>query len=264
MPQLSSTTRESRHSVAIWGLAIRLFHVLLILAIVGLWYTVEIGTGLDFPMVWHGRLGYCVLGLVVFRGVWGIIGIGHARFANFLVSPRATWRYATAFMTRQAPRYAGHNPLGGWMSVLLLCVLFIQGVSGLFTSDDILFEGPLYGAVSSPVADFLAWLHHHNITLLWWLIGFHVAAVGLHAWRGEWLFAAMIHGRKTFDGKEPVENLSESTKIRVRPCDQAAPARSEDDLVESQAPSVQGRQWAALGMAIIIAGIVVMAGWQLH
>lgn len=222
-------------SVEIWGLAIRLFHLLLILAIIGMWYTAEVGAGLDFPMVWHARLGYCVIGLVVFRVIWGLVGSGHARFGRFVVSPRMTWRYTLDFLTERARRHAGHNPLGGWMMLTMLLVLAIQAASGLFITDDLLFEGPLHDRVPASVAERLGWVHHTNITLLWGLIVLHLMAIVWHGLRGEWLIWAMVHGRK-----------------HVR--------RDESLVGEGQSvPTSRSRKWLALGLA---AGIGVLVIWQ--
>lgn len=193
--------------VPVWDWAIRLFHLALVLAIGGLWYTAEFGMGFDFPMEWHARLGYCVLGLVSFRLIWGLVGAGHARFANFLVSPARTWRYGRAFLARRSPSYAGHNPLGGWMVMALLLTLLVQGVSGLFSTDDILFDGPLREWGSPALVAVLNWLHHNNITVLWVLIALHLLAVMWHAFQGENLIAAMLTGKKSFSSVQEVRDI---------------------------------------------------------
>lgn len=226
-------------SVVIWGLAIRLFHLLLILAIIGMWYTAEVGAELDFPMVWHARLGYCVIGLVAFRVIWGLVGSGHARFSRFVASPRMTWRYAADFLAGRAPRHAGHNPLGGWMTLAILLVLAIQASSGLFLTDDLLFEGPLHDRVPASVAEGLAWVHHTNITLLWGLIALHLMAIVWHGLRGEWLIWAMVHGRKHFRRDESVVDEGEPV------------------------PPLRPRRRLALGLAIGIAVLVIWQGAQL-
>ena len=42
---------------------------------------------------------------------------------------------------RAGGQYAGHNPLGGLLVTMLL-LLLAQAGSGVFSSDDLLFEGP--------------------------------------------------------------------------------------------------------------------------
>ncbi|TVU69728.1 cytochrome b/b6 domain-containing protein [Cobetia crustatorum] len=201
--------------VPVWDWAVRLFHLALILAVAGLWYTVEFGTGLDFPMEWHARLGYCVLGLVVFRLIWGVIGAGHARFASFMVSPVNAWRYGSAFLAKRQPRYAGHNPLGGWMVAALLWTLLVQAISGLFATDDILFDGPLREWGTPALLTAFNWLHHNNITVLWGLITIHLLAVMWHALRGERLIAAMLTGKKPFTSVQDVHDVGRGYQRRM-------------------------------------------------
>ena len=55
----------------LWDLPTRLFHWLLVLCVCGSFVSVKIGGN---AMVWHGRFGLVVVGLLVFRLVWGFIG----------------------------------------------------------------------------------------------------------------------------------------------------------------------------------------------
>ncbi|GAB2799303.1 cytochrome b/b6 domain-containing protein [Halomonas shantousis] len=193
--QRQATTRRR---IRVWDIPVRLFHWGLVLALALLWYTGSTDARLfAFPMEWHSRAGYVVLGLVVFRWMWAFVGSRHARWRNLLASPAAGMRYAREFLTGRAPRYVGHNPLGGWMVLAMLASLTLQAVTGLFASDDVFFEGPLAGAVSGETADTLMWLHRINVNVLLWLVAFHVVAVVLHRFQGESLVMAMITGRKT-------------------------------------------------------------------
>ncbi len=125
------------------------------------------------------------------------------------------------------------------MTLAMLLVLAIQGSSGLFLTDDLLFEGPLHDRVSASVAEGLAWVHHTNITLLWGLIALHLMAIVWHGLRGEWLIWAMVHGRKHFRRNQSVAGEN-------------APA-----------PPSRPRKWLALGLAIGIAIVVIWQGAQL-
>ena len=60
-------------TVRIWDLPTRLFHWSLVLCVAGLIVTGNVGGN---AMVWHFRLGYAVLTLLLFRLVWAWIG-GH-------------------------------------------------------------------------------------------------------------------------------------------------------------------------------------------
>ncbi|ARB44620.1 cytochrome b/b6 domain-containing protein [Alloalcanivorax xenomutans] len=180
-------------TIRVWDLPTRLFHWLLVAAIGFLWYSGGEGEAL---MVWHMRAGYLVLGLVIFRIIWGLWGSRHSRFAAFLAGPRRTLDYGKAFARGRAPVFAGHNPLGGWMVMLMLLSLLVQTATGLFATDDISLEGPLSGQVGGATARALTDVHFWNFDLLLILIAAHVAAVLLHRLLGEPLLAAMLTGRK--------------------------------------------------------------------
>ena len=63
-----------------------------------------------------------------------------------------TLDYARALRANAAPRYLGHNPLGGWMIAGLLATLALQGFTGLFASDDAMTNGPLTHMVSEQIS----------------------------------------------------------------------------------------------------------------
>ena len=52
--------------------------------------------------------------------VWGLLDTGHARFANFVRSPAAAWRYVTSLLGDRPLHYTGHNPAGALAIVALL------------------------------------------------------------------------------------------------------------------------------------------------
>ena len=124
----------------VWDLPTRVFHWWLTLSLVASWITAE--AGFEWTQ-WHIYLGYCALGLVLFRLMWGVVGTRHARFGSFLRGPFQVIRYARTLPEASAPAYAGHNPLGGWMVILLLLLVAVQAVTGLFISDDVFFAGAL-------------------------------------------------------------------------------------------------------------------------
>ena len=59
------------HKVRVWDLPTRVFHWTLVLCIVGLFITGNVGGN---AMVWHFRIGLTVLALLLFRLVWGLVG----------------------------------------------------------------------------------------------------------------------------------------------------------------------------------------------
>lgn len=182
-----------RPEILVWDWPVRLFHWALVVLIVAAWATAEAGV---MYMQWHMRCGYAVLTLLLFRLLWGLVGSGSARFGSFLHGPRAVLAYARAWFSRQPQHYLGHNPLGGWMVIVLLLLVGVQAGTGLFANDHIFNEGPLARLVSGDTSNLLTAIHKLNFNLLLAAVGLHVTAVLLYLLRGENLLRAMFNGRK--------------------------------------------------------------------
>ena len=155
--------------VRVWDLPTRLFHWLLVVLMIGVFVTGLEGGNL---IVWHGRLGVAIAGLLAFRLVWGFVGSTYARFAHFVPGPGRIKAYLKGEWEG-----LGHNPLGALSVLALLAVATFQVVSGLVSNDDIAVEGPLYVLVSKDTSDWLTGLHRLNIWLIGALVALHVAAV---------------------------------------------------------------------------------------
>lgn len=179
----------------IWDLPLRLFHWLLALAVLGSWVTHKIGAQ---AFAWHVRCGCTVLTLIAFRIVWGIVGPRHARFANFIRGPSTIGRYVRSMLGTASPlHYAGHNPLGALLVLLLLALLGVQAVAGLFANDEVASSGPLYGYVSDTTSDAWSRLHRLGAKLIWIAVWVHVAAVFSYlVVKRENLIAPMFTGHK--------------------------------------------------------------------
>ncbi|MFG0232775.1 cytochrome b/b6 domain-containing protein [Achromobacter sp. 413638] len=165
--------QNNRQAVLIWDLPTRLFHWALVVCIVGAFVTVKLG---GLYMDWHIRFGCATLGLLLFRLIWGFIGPRYARFSQFLRGPAAVVRYL-----KGAAAPAGHNPLGALSVLALLLVLGFQAVSGLFTSDDIMVQGPLYGHVAEATAGAMTSWHKLNEWVIIGLVALHLLAVAWYA-----------------------------------------------------------------------------------
>lgn len=188
------STSEAVKKSLVWDLPVRIFHWSLVLAIIAAFVTNRLGVAYFRYHVW---CGYAVIVLVSFRLVWGIIGTRHARFWNFVRGPVTTWRYLRNLVRGNSPHYAGHNPLGALMVLVLLLAVLVQAISGLFGNDEIFNVGPLYGYVTNELSLRLTSLHRQ---LFYWLAGaaaIHVVAVFAHwIFKRENLVGAMITGRK--------------------------------------------------------------------
>lgn len=159
--------------ILIWDLPTRLFHWLLVLAIVALVVTGKAGGSW---MEWHGRLGLLVLGLLVFRLLWGVMGSTYARFAGFFPTPAKVAAYLRGQW--HAP---GHNPLGACSVLALLAVPLFQALTGLVANDDIAFVGPLYDLVGRDLSNLATRWHLLAVNVLLALVALHVAAILFYA-----------------------------------------------------------------------------------
>lgn len=185
---------EPHRDVRVWDLPVRAFHWVLVLLFAFMFLS---GTLKGNWMEWHMYAGYMILALVLFRVLWGFAGSTYARFSSFLAGPGACIAFVKTLLSKAPAHVPGHNPLGGWMVLVLLVALLAQAGMGLFANDDISIEGPLYKFVSKDLSDRLTSLHYYNAYLLLTLAGVHVAAVLFHVFvKKENLVAAMFTGVK--------------------------------------------------------------------
>ena len=180
--------------IRVWDLPTRAFHWLLVVCVVAAFVTVKIGGN---AMVWHGRIGLAVVGLLVFRIVWGFAGSTYARFASFVRGPAAIRAYLRGDWQGE-----GHNPLGALSVLALLGVLLALVSTGLFANDDIAFEGPLYALVGKELSDRARGIHHLFEPLILLLVFLHVAAIAFYVRvRKETLVMPMITGWREGSGE---------------------------------------------------------------
>ena len=193
--------------VRIWDLPTRLFHWLLLACVVGLVVTGNVGGN---AMVWHFRLGYAVLTLVLFRLLWGVVGGHWSRWSQLPLAPARVW----AYLRGRAQESAGHNPLGSWSVVLMLGWLLLQVGTGLVSDDEITNAGPLSALVSgSTVSLATAWHKGPGKLVLLALVLVHVGAiVWYRVRRQQALVSTMLHGDKTLPEATPASRDSLGTR----------------------------------------------------
>ncbi len=197
-------------TIRVWDLPTRLFHWFLMFCVVGLVITGNIGGN---AMVWHGRLGYAVLTLLLFRLAWGLVGGHWSRFSSFLYAPSSILAYLRG---QGRPEHSvGHNPLGALSVFALLLVLLLQVSSGLFADDEIAFTGPLAGLVSGDwVSE--ATRYHKNVGkfILIALVVLHLAAIAFYKLvKKQSLVAPMVGGDKVVSS--PVPASQDNTRTRL-------------------------------------------------
>jgi cytochrome b len=166
--------------VKVWDPLVRIFHWGLVATFLVAW-----ATGDEMECA-HVMAGYAVIGLVVFRILWGFIGTRRARFVDFVRGPRAVTNYLRDTARLRAKRYLGHNPAGGAMTIALLVMLSIIGATGYMMTTDA-FWG-------------VAWVedaHEAAVNLTLGLVVLHILGVIVASYEhGENLVRAMITGRK--------------------------------------------------------------------
>ena len=131
-------------------------------------------------MVWHARVGETLLALLIFRLLWGFFGSETARFSRFVASPRTAARYLAHGLRREPDRQVGHNPVGGWMVLILLFLLLGRVSTGLYVANDVADVGPLT-EMTAPVANAIEALHAIFWDTLLAAIVLHVLAILAYA-----------------------------------------------------------------------------------
>jgi len=207
--------------IKVWDPLVRIFHWSLLL-----FFTLAYFTGEEESSI-HIYSGYIVLGLIIFRLIWGLIGSKYARFTQFVCAPKEIISYTKAFLSLSPKHYLGHNPLGGVMVLMLLASLFVVTLSGLKLYAVEEGEGPFaaidnISLVSNAYADKLYadedqedenegdgneegeyfWedIHEASADFMVFLIFLHIAGVLVSGRiHNENLIKAMITGKKNID-----------------------------------------------------------------
>ncbi len=195
---MTTSGSAASRRVRVWDLPTRLFHWLLAACLVGSLVSVNLGGN---AIGWHFRFGYAILALLLFRLLWGFVGPRYARFSSFPPSPAAALRY----LRGAAVAPPGHNPLGALSVYALLAALAVQAATGLFTTDDIMWDGPLKALVSNAAGEILTRIHRTNRFVVVALALLHLAAIAWYALvRRQALVRPMIDGDRRLDGSAPL------------------------------------------------------------
>ena len=145
----------------------RLFHISLILLVIG-----SISSAKMNMLDLHQYFGVALLGLVFFRILWGFFGTYYSRFKSFNLSIID----ALSQFSKTNNITSIRTPIGCYSTIIFMMVLLSISVSGLFSSDDILYDAPLSFLTPNLTSD---WTYIHNILhyLLYILIGIHILAI---------------------------------------------------------------------------------------
>lgn len=178
----------SAPDIRVWDPLLRLTHWSFALIIPAMWWTAE-----NSAWAWHRRLGLVLLGILVFRILWGFLGPETARFASFVKVPGAVIAYLRGSV---AGSRIGHSPLAGWSTLALIAAMLAQVGMGLFAGDPYDgMTGPLNPLVGVMTADTLTDWHETFFWVLASLVVLHLAAIVFYAsFKGEDLVSPMLSG----------------------------------------------------------------------
>ena len=120
----------------------------------------------------HQYFGVSILGLIFFRILWGFIGSYYSKFESFNISIKG----ALTQFSKKNQNKSIRTPLGSFSTLTFIIVLIGLSISGLFSSDDVLYDAPLAHLASNYV---YLWTDIHNLLhfFLYFLVGTHILAI---------------------------------------------------------------------------------------
>ena len=187
----------------VWDLPTRIFHWLLVSSICGSFITIQ-----NDWMLAHEKCGLTILGLLTFRLIWGVTGYPTARFAQFVKGPREIFAYLKQLIGPEKVYSFGHNPIGALSVIALLFVILSQALTGTLSTDDIIYDGPLYNTFPM-FTKFAGSLHQFFPPIILSLIALHLIAIVCHRiFFKEKLVSQMITG-KAQEGNLLLENKTQ-------------------------------------------------------
>ncbi len=185
----------------VWDLPTRVFHWLLALAVLGLVVTGKIGGN---AVVWHMRLGLLVMGLLMFRLLWGFVGGRWSRFSSFIYAPGTVLRYLRGRGRDSEHLDVGHSPLGSFSVFAVLGVLAVQVGTGLVSDDEIATVGPLNKLVSTENGLLAtSWHKTWGQWIILSLVALHVVAIVVYQLRKKDLLRPMLVGDRLLPAGTP-------------------------------------------------------------
>jgi len=174
-------------TIKVWDPFVRIFHWSLVTL-----FVVAYATGDEVQRV-HEAAGYAIAGLLTARILWGFVGPKHARFTDFVRSPREALAYFRDVLVFRARRYIGHNPAGGLMVVALITMLTATCITGYLMTTDAYWGSEAMENVHGALA---------NMTVA--LVLIHVLGVLVASFEHrENLVKAMFTGRKRASDPSP-------------------------------------------------------------
>lgn len=197
--------------IKVWDIYIRTFHWLLLICIL----VSFISFRLD-EMDIHFISGHCVLALLIFRVIWGVIGSRTALFHTFIKGPGAVLNYVKNPNSGTFKGMIGHSPIAALSVIAMLGIISLQVATGLISDDEILLQGPLAKYVSGEMSYQATTYHGINAKLIVGLIVLHLAAIAFYRFiKKDDIVKPMVTGQKEVaeDYAEKAPSLDEKKPI---------------------------------------------------
>ena len=186
---------EQAHKAKIWDPALRVFHWLLAILVIVNWLLGKFGPNI---MTLHFWIGYAIVGLLVFRLIWGFVGPQSARFSSLIYSPKQVLSYLREMGQRRPSHWPGHAPTGALAVIAMLLALIWQVGTGLITDpEDFVNVGPLAGYVDRNIATKADAWHALGANVILIFVVLPILAILFYRlWKNEDLTGPMLTGWK--------------------------------------------------------------------
>ena len=200
-----------KNKLFVWDLPVRLFHWLLVISLIAAWYTSDGERGL---IEYHLQIGSFILGLIIFRIIWGVVGTKYAKFSQFIPNKKSLIYYLKNVKKEKEYKTVGHNPVGGLMVIFMLTLILSQAISGLFMNDDVFTSGPYYSSANSAVQKFMSLIHNNCFDVILVVSFLHISAALFYLFvKKANLILPMITGYKTDSNNNSKLQAIKSSKL---------------------------------------------------
>jgi len=175
--------------ILVWDVPTRAFHWMQVVTFVGAYLTAESERTRDI----HVAFGYILLGLIIFRLLWGFMGTRYARFSSFLFFPGQIIEYLGSLFKGKPKHYLGHNPAGSVSVWLLLGLGLSICVTGVL-------------ALQDDASDAVIEMHGMATDAMLVVIALHLLGVVMSSiMHRENLVRAMVLGFKVAEAEEGIQ-----------------------------------------------------------
>ena len=185
--------KENIRNKKIWDLPLRLFHIILILLV-----TCSILSAKLNMLDLHQYFGLAMLGLILFRILWGFVGTYYSKFKSFNLSVIDGLSQFSKANSITSVR----TPIGSYSTLIFIIALLSISVSGLFSSDDVLYDAPL-AFLTPDYTSYFTYIHNILHYLLYSLIVIHILAIMYYQ-----IFKKMKIIERVLDGYSRIEKTN--------------------------------------------------------